>query len=1152
MRTRCMHAPALFLLSLAALIAVVPRQSSRPSRSGEDAFDILCSDLYAAAVPVLRSADHGPRQAGTGGGSKSPDRGPGQAGAGGGMSPMELMVKIHDANAVGLAVSNTGQIGIDIFHNNGQGIWPSWTGNNYIFGSGLWIGGLADVDGDGIEDTVVVYGYNTLDGASEHREGRVGQDTSDPLARVFSSTDPADLAEWPPEFRDQGGTPIVHSAQDFVTIYNDISGEPAFATGRAGLEVKQRSMAFVGGLNFNTILVFFEVTNRSDSLPDGPFTLREAYAAFVSDTDIGTEFADDRTSVLDSIEVYRNGKAALHTGFAWDENFDENGWEGKVGFVGTLFLQPPGNPSDGIDNDGDGLVDESPFDGTDDDGDGTADDIPDEVDAVSEFHYTAFASPSIGPPPVDPQTDAAAYRMMRCLTEGDCGETTESSDWRYMISYGSFDLSPGESQIVGVAIVFAEPVGDPTHLDVYGDPPRPDPADSVLAEFVATIMSGMRLYESGFQDEEAPFMIFGTTDLEDTNDPRGPYEVFTNIVDSIPLARTTLHYRAGSVPFEEVGLRSEFGNVFTAEIPGHSFWSTVSYYIQAVDSAYQVLRDPWNAPQEVYDFRVLDSPRFARIECGECSSTQAVAPADYDLDGLSDILVLSYNPPVLLRNLGGFAFDDVTEEAGIVAPAQARGAAWGDYDEDGDPDLFIAVYGAGNTHFLYRNNGDGSLQEVSTEAGVSDSLVTNAGIWGDVNGDGLLDLLTVQYGTDRLYLNQGDGTFTEAGGEWGIGETLNDKAATFFDMEGDRDLDLVLTGGGGTFLYENIDGEGFIDITASSGIPMDAEWTGISIGDFDADGDPDLLMSASVVNVYENRVSPGYFLDVTEELGLAGLSASDASWADVNNDGLLDVVTSRPSLFVRNPEGLFTDVTDFTGLSAGSGTANAILSFDADGDGFLDLAHGDIWQNEGFPAGITRHWLGLALQGTASSRQAVGTRARLFAGNLAQSRWASGGDGKSQEHGILSFGLGDMAAADSLVLDWPSGATQRLTALAADQIHGVVEDSTLGVGGGERAGGLPRFWALSQNYPNPFNPQTAISFDIPGGEQSQPVRVRLAIFDVRGRLVKVLVEKDLPAGCHTVTWDGREANGALAPSGVYFYRLKAGKFTETRKMLLMK
>jgi hypothetical protein len=1073
------------------------------------------------------------------------------AAAGNGSSPQDIMVKVHDVNAVALAITNTGQIGNDIFTGNAAGIWPAWTSNNYVFGSGLWIGGLADVNGDGTQDTVVVYGYDTLTGGSEHREGRVGQPVSDPLARVFSSTAPVDLAEWPPEFRNDEGDPIVYAAQDFVTIYNDISGEPIFEAGRAGIEVKQRSMAFLGGLNFNTILVFFEITNRSDSLPEGPFTLEETFVAFTSDMDIGIEFTDDIASILDTVEVYGRGPVELNTAIVWDSDFEEpDPWEGKVGFVGVHFLQPPGNPSDGVDNDGDGMIDESPFDGVDNDSDGTIDDIPDEVDTVDESHFTMMASPSVGPPPLDPESDREAYHRMRCLSPEDCAERVEDTDVRFVLSYGSFDLPPGESQIVGIAFVFADPVGDPDHLDVFGDPPRPDPADPVLADFVATILSTKRLYESGFQDEAAPFMIFGTTDLEDTNDPSGPYAVYTNIVDSIPLARTTLHYRTGAEPFQEVPLEYVSGNLYRGEIPGQVFWSDVSYYIEVVDSAYQVLRDPWNAPLETYDFSVLDAPSFDVVACEECNSTVAVAPADYDLDGLLDIFAVKMFPPLLLKNTGDFMFSDVTADAGIEAPSQARGASWGDYDEDGDPDLFIGVYSVTDTHLLYRNEGDGTFAEVSTQAGVRDSITTTSGIWGDVNGDGLLDLLTAQVGTDRLYLNQGDGTFLESSAAWGIEETLSDKAAVFLDMDGDRDADLILIGAAENLVYENIAEEHFLDVTGQSGIPATV-WGSVATGDFDNDGDPDLLMSGTALAVYENTTN-GHFVEVTESLGLSGISTDDASWADMNSDGLLDIVTSGPTLLVRNPEDTFTDVTSFSGIAEGGGNAGTALALDLDGDGLVDLVQGNVLSNVGYPEGVVRHWAGILLEGTASNRQAVGAKARLFGGELGMSRWVSGGEGKSQEAGLLSFGLGDATTADSLVIAWPSGATQRLFSLAADQVHIVLEDSTLGIGGDEGAGGFPRAWSLAQNFPNPFNPRTTISFAIPGETQAVAVQARLAVFDLRGRLVKVLVEKDLRPGRYSIVWDGREANGGEAPSGIYFYRLKAGTFAETRKMLLMK
>jgi hypothetical protein len=1072
------------------------------------------------------------------------------AATGGGQVPADVDMAFHDANAVWLGISNTGQIGNDLFGLTGAGFWPAGTPNNYVFGSGLWIGGLADLDGDGTKDTVVVYCYDPLSARSEHREGRVGQDPADPGTRIFSSMVLQDLLEWPPEFRDGEGNPIVYSLQDFATIYNDVSGNPIFEAGRCGIEIRQRSMAFIGGLNYNTILVFYELVNRSDSLPDGPYTLEEAYVGFFSDMDIGDRFNEDMTSVLDSVEVYGRGKVEIFTAVAWDSNFVESNFVGDPGFVGVLFLQPPGNPWDGVDNDGDGLVDESPYNGIDDDGDGTPDDIPDEVDAVNDFHYTLSSSLYSGlPPPYDPESDREAYRMMRCLTEESCGERAVASDVRFLITCGSFDLPPGESQITAVAFVFANAVGDPDHVDLFGDPPRPDPEDSVFTEFIATIMSARALYESGFEMEYDRFDILGTTDFEDNNDPVGPYVISTNIIDSVPLARNTLHYSVDGGPYQEVVLARQALNLFGGEIPGQPLWSTVSYFVQAVDSAYQSLRDPEDAPLTTYEFSVLDVPDFTREPCEACDVGTFIAASDFDLDGLADLFTFASDGPALYRNLGGFAFENVAADAGIEISAVAYGASWGDFDNDGYPDLFVASYSPSTPHLLFRNLGNGTFEDVTVEAGVGDDVMTSSGIWGDVNGDGLLDLLTAQYGTDRLYLNNGDGTFTERAEVWGIDENVNDKSAAFFDMDGDSDLDLLLIGGAGNFVYENVDEGRFEDVTQTSGIGA-SSWQSLATGDYDNDGDVDLLLSGNALTLLENTDGGGTFADVTSGSGLAGL-ADDASWADLNADGLLDVVTTQLSVFVRKPGDGFVNLTGLSGISPGEGQRSFILPSDLDNDGLLDLVINDFWRNEAYGGYFPRHWLGLRLRGTLSDRSACGGGATVFAGDLSATRWVSGGEGRSQESPVLHFGLDTLTVIDSLVIGWPSGIRQKIAGAGVDRILEVSEDSTLGIGPGDRTPGLPRVFSLSQNFPNPFNPETTIAFDVPGDE-GQRRDVSLVIYDMRGRLVKELLTAGLLPGTHRVTWDGKNGRGERVSSGVYLYVLRSGAERFTRKMVVLK
>ena len=103
--------------------------------------------------------------------------------------------------------------------------------------------------------------------------------------------------------------------------------------------------------------------------------------------------------------------------------------------------------------------------------------------------------------------------------------------------------------------------------------------------------------------------------------------------------------------------------------------------------------------------------------------------------------------------------------------------------------------------------------------------------------------------------------------------------------------------------------------------------------------------------------------------------------------------------------------------------------------------------------------------------------------------------------------------------------------------------------GGAQPAAFPRAFALEQNYPNPFNPSTSIQFSVPEGERK---RVSLKVFDLRGRLVRMLLDEEKEAGSYTLFWDGTDMAGLEAPSGVYFYRLQAGDFSQTRKMVLLK
>jgi hypothetical protein len=157
--------------------------------------------------------------------------------------------------------------------------------------------------------------------------------------------------------------------------------------------------------------------------------------------------------------------------------------------------------------------------------------------------------------------------------------------------------------------------------------------------------------------------------------------------------------------------------------------------------------------------------------------------------------------------------------------------------------------------------------------------------------------------------------------------------------------------------------------------------------------------------------------------------------------------------------------------------------------------------------------------------------------------WAEGPVAGSR---IVFFGFG-FEAVNRPAGDIQQATRSELMRLVLDWLDGIVgiEDPE---GGGEPA--LPKSYSLSQNYPNPFNPQTTISYEVPTSA-GKGAPVSLSVYDLRGRKVRSLVEGVRKPGRHSVQWDGRDDRGAQLASGVYFYRLQAGDFMETRKLLLV-
>ena len=309
---------------------------------------------------------------------------------------------------------------------------------------------------------------------------------------------------------------------------------------------------------------------------------------------------------------------------------------------------------------------------------------------------------------------------------------------------------------------------------------------------------------------------------------------------------------------------------------------------------------------------------------------------DYNNDGHPDLFVSGAN--ALYKNDG-----DGTFSAGPALTGNDRGVHWGDYDNDGYLDFAACV-----DMKLSLNNGDETFT-LQSNAAIGITSINNLGdiAWLDYNLDGRLDMWAPNGSSPYAYMyaNNGGGTFSAIDGDTiGLAANTNGESTIVADYDGDGYTD-ILYRAGSVYLFHN-DGDGtFTNVTAAAGISFSGTgggYNGTAFGDYDGDGDLDLYGGQGGSNKLYRNNDNGTFTDVTSTAGVAGLSATTkgVAWGDYDNDGDLDLYVAQESaanqLYRNNGDGTFTDVAPTYGLDDTSASYGAMWE-DYDLDGDLDL-----------------------------------------------------------------------------------------------------------------------------------------------------------------------------------------------------------------------
>lgn len=483
-----------------------------------------------------------------------------------------------------------------------------------------------------------------------------------------------------------------------------------------------------------------------------------------------------------------------------------------------------------------------------------------------------------------------------------------------------------------------------------------------------------------------------------------------------------------------------------------------------------------------------------------------VLSCDFDRDGDQDLFFLTRTGLNRLHeNIGNGYFREVGALCDLSEETNTRAAAWGDFNNDSWPDLYLGNYQEPDQ--LFMNLGPDQDDQISFSnhsliAGIDNMNEPRSVNLADVNLDGLLDIYVSNYQAENvLWLNQGNFRFKNGTIDSGLSGPGFSMGSIFFDYDQDGDPDLYLTH---DFLEPNRlylnDGAGhFTDIAPQLGLDIAAHGMGVDVADVNNDGWLDLYITDLAENFLMVRQPDGTFRNESQQLGTGdpGMGWSTC-FLDADMDGLLDIYVVNDSRFSPFPNRLYLQASsgDFTPIdhrsplcSSGSGVGGTVT--DMNSDGFPDLVIANSFPLDGnqlfLNKGNDHHWIGVRLQGTLSNRDAIGSRIVVHYGNgLKQTQEVIAGSGyASQRSGTLYFGLGNHDEVEQISIIWPGGNRQELQDPELNSIHAIKE-----IGSDSERRNLSMF---------PISPNPATERMMLRLQPHNPGRIHITLMDLNGR-----------------------------------------------------